>query len=133
MYDEKTGQRLIYGAQQSNLIVDARPTVNAMVNQVQGMGSEPMDRYPGSRKVFLSIENIHIMRNSLNKVVEAIKDADISPLPPNRELLANSGWLKHTRAVLQGASLITRQIGIFHSHVLIHCSDGWDRTSQLSA
>ncbi|KAL9944800.1 hypothetical protein D7B24_008289 [Verticillium nonalfalfae] len=133
MYDEKTGQRLIYGAQQSNLIVDARPTVNAMVNQVQGMGSEPMDRYPGSRKVFLSIENIHIMRNSLNKVVEAIKDADISPLPPNRELLASSGWLKHTRAVLQGASLITRQIGIFHSHVLIHCSDGWDRTSQLSA
>jgi myotubularin-related protein 6/7/8 len=24
-------------------------------------------------------------------------------------------------------------VGIQHSHVLIHCSDGWDRTSQLSA
>jgi len=29
--------------------------------------------------------------------------------------------------------LIARQVGIQHSHVLIHCSDGWDRTSQLSA
>ncbi|KAL2753626.1 hypothetical protein ACRALDRAFT_1058011 [Sodiomyces alcalophilus JCM 7366] len=133
MFDEKTGKRLIFGAQQRNLIVDARPTVNAIVNQVQGMGSEPMDRYPTAKKIFLNIDNIHVMRNSLNRVVEAIKDADFSPLPPNLDLLASSSWLKHTRAVLQGASLITRQVGIYHSHVLIHCSDGWDRTSQLSA
>ncbi|KAH6671538.1 myotubularin [Plectosphaerella plurivora] len=133
MYDEKTGRRLIYGAQQSNLIVDARPVLNAMVNQVQGMGSEPMDRYSSAKKVFLNIENIHVMRNSLNKVYDALKDADLSPLSPSRQLLASSDWLKHTRMVLQGSSLIARQVGIQHSHVLIHCSDGWDRTSQLSA
>jgi myotubularin-related protein 6/7/8 len=133
MYDEKTGKRLIYGAQQANLIVDARPTVNAMVNQMQGMGSENMDKYKFARKIFLSIENIHVMRNSLAKVVDAIKDADISPLPPNKELLAQSGWLKHIHDVLDGSAIIVRQIGINHSHVLIHCSDGWDRTSQLSA
>lgn len=130
--DERTGKR-VYGAQQSNLIVDARPTINAMVNQVQGMGSENMDKYKFARKIFLSIENIHVMRSSLGKVVDAIKDADISPLPPNRELLHNSGWLRHIHDVLDGSAIITRQIGINHSHVLIHCSDGWDRTSQLSA
>lgn len=133
MYDEKTGKRLVYGAQQSNLIVDARPTINAVLNQVQGMGSENMDKYKFAAKIFLSIENIHVMRNSLNKVVDALKDADISPLPPNRDILHQSNWLKHIYDVLAGSALITRQVGINHSHVLIHCSDGWDRTSQLSA
>ena len=133
MFDEKTGKRLIYGAQQTNLIVDARPTINAMANQLQGMGSENMDKYKFARKIFLSIGNIHVMRSSLNKVVDALKDADISPLPPNREVLQQSDWLRHVRDVLDGSAIIVRQIGIQHSHVLIHCSDGWDRTSQLSA
>ncbi|KAH7258140.1 phosphatidylinositol-3-phosphatase ymr1 [Fusarium solani] len=130
---DSNGKRQVYGAQQYNLIVDARPTINAMVNQVQGMGSENMDKYKSAQKIFLSIENIHVMRNSLNKVVDALKDADISPLPPNRELLHQSGWLRHIHNVLDGSAIITRQIGINHSNVLIHCSDGWDRTSQLSA
>ncbi|KAF4591568.1 protein phosphatase [Ophiocordyceps camponoti-floridani] len=133
MYDEKTGEQLVYGRQQTNMIVDARPTINAIVNQVQGMGSENMDKYPFATKSFLNIDNIHAMRNSLNKVIEALKDADISPLPPNRELLNQSGWLRHIHNVLDGSAIIARRIGIKHSHVLIHCSDGWDRTSQLSA
>lgn len=133
IYDEKTGSRLVYGCQQTNLIVDARPTINAMVNQVQGMGSENMDRYPFARKCFLSIENIHVVRNSLHKVVDVLKDSDLSPLPPSRDALQQSGWLRHIHSILDGASMIARRVGIRHSHVLIHCSDGWDRTSQLSA
>ena len=133
IYDEKTGKRLIYGAQQHNLIVDARPAINSYAMQAIGMGSENMDYYRFAKKVFLSIDNIHVMRDSLDKVVEAIKEADISPFPPNRELLAKSNWLKHIAAILDGSSIIARQVGIQHSHVLIHCSDGWDRTSQLSA
>ncbi|TWU74805.1 hypothetical protein ED733_006385 [Metarhizium rileyi] len=133
LYDEKTGETRIYGRQQANMIVDARPTLNAIVNQVQGMGSENMDKYKFATKSFLNIANIHVMRSSLNKVVEALKDADLSPLPPNRELLNQSNWLQHIHHVLGGSAIITRRIGINHSHVLIHCSDGWDRTSQLSA
>ncbi|KAJ9637358.1 phosphatidylinositol-3-phosphatase ymr1 [Coniosporium tulheliwenetii] len=123
----------VYGAQQHNLIVDARPTVNAYAMHVAGMGSENMDNYKFATKAYLGIDNIHVMRNSLNKVVEALKDSDVTPLPPNREQLAKSGWLKHITGLLDGAGLISRQVGIHHSHVLIHCSDGWDRTSQLSA
>ncbi len=130
--DSQTGKR-IYGAQQSNLIVDARPTINALAMQVVGKGSENMEYYPFAKKAFLNIDNIHVMRESLNTVIEAIKDGDISKLPPNRELLIKSNWLKHIRGVLDGSALIARQVGINHSHVLIHCSDGWDRTSQLSA
>ncbi|KAH7037832.1 LOW QUALITY PROTEIN: protein-tyrosine phosphatase-like protein [Microdochium trichocladiopsis] len=132
-YDPQTGKRVIFGAQQSNLIVDARPTVNAVVMQAMGKGSENMDHYDFAKKAYLNIENIHVMRDSLNTVIDAIKDGDISKLPPNRELLIKSNWLKHIAGILDGSALIARQVGIRHSHVLIHCSDGWDRTSQLSA
>lgn len=125
--------RAIYGAQQQNLIVDARPTVNAFAMQAVGLGSENMDNYKFATKAYLGIDNIHVMRDSLNKVVDALKDTDVTPLGPNRDQLARSGWLKHIAGILDGAGLIARQVGLTHSHVLIHCSDGWDRTSQLSA
>jgi myotubularin-related protein 6/7/8 len=124
---------VVYGAQQRNMIVDARPTVNAYAMQAVGLGSENMDNYKFATKAYLGIDNIHVMRDSLEKVVAALKDSDIAPLGPNKDLLAKSGWLKHIGNVLDGAGLIARQVGLQHSHVLIHCSDGWDRTSQLSA
>ncbi|KAI1824858.1 phosphatases II [Xylaria intraflava] len=132
-YDDAQAGKRVYGAQQRNLIVDARPTINALAMQMVGKGSENMEYYPFAKKVFLNIDNIHVMRESLNTIVEALKDGDISKLSPNRELLIKSNWLKHIRGILDGSALIARQVGINHSHVLIHCSDGWDRTSQLSA
>ncbi len=129
--DEK--MPMVYGAQQRNMIVDARPTVNAYAMQAVGLGSENMDNYKFATKVYLGIDNIHVMRDSLNKVIEALKDSDVTPLGPNRELLHKSHWLKHIANMLDGVGLIARQVGLQHSHVLIHCSDGWDRTSQLSA
>ena len=129
----KVNPKHIYGAQQSNMIIDARPTINAYAMQAVGMGSENMDNYPWATKEYLGIANIHVMRESLNKVVDALKDYDLTSLPPNREQLVKSGWLKHISGILKGSKLIAERVGIQHSHVLIHCSDGWDRTSQLSA
>ncbi|KAK6544482.1 hypothetical protein TWF694_001176 [Orbilia ellipsospora] len=127
------GAKLIYGAQQTNLIVDARPSVNAYAQHATGAGSEVMDNYKFAKKEYLGIDNIHVMRKSLEKVVEAIKDSDITPFPANRELLAKSNWLRHITSLLQGTDTIVRQVALEHSHVLIHCSDGWDRTAQLAA
>jgi hypothetical protein len=129
---EPEGPR-VYGAQQRNLIVDARPTVNAYAMQAVGLGSEKMDYYPGAEKAYLGIDNIHVMRKSLDTIIDALKESDITSLPPNRNLLAKSGWIKHMSNILDGTRLIAETVGIMHSHVLIHCSDGWDRTSQLSA
>jgi myotubularin-related protein 6/7/8 len=123
----------VYGSQQNNLIVDARPTVNAYAMQAKGMGSEDMQYYACATKAYLGIDNIHVMRKSLERVVEALKDSDIHTLPLDHDQLNRSGWLKHIANMLDGTALIARTVGINHSHVLIHCSDGWDRTSQLSA
>lgn len=123
----------VYGSTQRNFIVDARPQVNAYANQATGKGSENMEFYKDATKEFLGIANIHVMRDSLNKVVEAFQHSDYTSLPPNQELLAKSRWPEYISLVLRGSDLVARQVGINHSHVLIHCSDGWDRTSQISA
>lgn len=121
------------GALQENLIIDARPTANAMAQTALGAGSENMENYKFAKKIYLGIDNIHVMRESLNKVVEALKNGDFSPVPPNPEILHKSHWLKHSSLILEGARTIAHQVHYRFSHVLIHCSDGWDRTSQLSS
>lgn len=141
----------VYGATATNLIVDARPTTNAMANTAKGAGTENMDHYKDAKKAYLGIDNIHTMRESLAKVVEALRGVqavnsegraynELNPLEgealvpvPDREALRRSGWLRHISAIMEGTVLIVRNVHINSSHVLIHCSDGWDRTSQLSA
>jgi myotubularin-related protein 6/7/8 len=122
----------IYGAQQTNMIIDARPSVNAMANHAKGYGSERMEGYKGAQKIFLGIDNIHVMRSSLNSVVDAVKDCDLTNLPPDYNLLEKSKWRKHIGLLLEGTRMVAHTIAVNHSHVLIHCSDGWDRTGQLS-
>lgn len=137
----------VYGATSTNLIVDARPTANAVANTAKGAGTENMDNYKDAKKVYSGIDHIHTMRESLARVVEVLREADnlaasaSGSLPGeaqqlvvvDRQALRRSGWLKHMSNILEGTALIVRNIHINSSHVLIHCSDGWDRTSQLSA
>jgi myotubularin-related protein 6/7/8 len=137
----------IFGATATNLIIDARPTTNAVANTAKGAGTENMDYYKDCKKAYLGIDNIHSMRDSLNKVVEVLSESEAlaasasgdipgkstSVVPVDRQALRRSGWLRHQVAILEGTLLVTRNIHVSHSHVLIHCSDGWDRTGQLSA
>jgi myotubularin-related protein 6/7/8 len=113
-----------------------------MVNASNGGGTENMDNYKDAKKAYLGVANIHVMRDSLNRVVEALRDADAITEPADgasttglvdREALRKSNWLRHISAILEGTLLIVRNVHISSSHVLIHCSDGWDRTSQMSA
>jgi myotubularin-related protein 6/7/8 len=128
----------IYGSKRSNLIVDARPIANMYANKVTGGGVEDVEVYKGTAdipvgRIFLNIENIHHMRKSLQKVIDSLGEADYLNLPPNQELLRKSKWLEHIAKVMEGSAIIARAVGLAASHVLTHCSDGWDRTSQVSA
>ncbi|KAJ3712280.1 protein-tyrosine phosphatase-like protein [Lentinula raphanica] len=145
--DSKVSNTVVYGATTTNLIIDARPTTNAVANTAKGAGTENMDHYKEAKKVYLGIDHIHAMRESLGKVVEALREADALLASINSDLsgqvsgvsvldrgaLRRSGWLRHISIILEGTVLITRNVHVNSSHVLIHCSDGWDRTSQLSS
>ena len=128
-----SGTSTVYGATATNLIVDARPTANAMANVATGAGTENMENYKMARKTYLGIENIHVMRKSLKEVDTALQRAENTGTMIDRHLLRRSNWLKHLSAILDGVLIIVRNVHINSSHVMIHCSDGWDRTSQLSA
>ncbi|XP_075571982.1 phosphatidylinositol-3,5-bisphosphate 3-phosphatase MTMR6 isoform X6 [Pelecanus crispus] len=104
--------------------------LNAMANRAAGKGYENEDNYSNIRFQFVGIENIHVMRSSLQKLLEV---SGTKGLSVNDFLsgLENSGWLRHIKAVLDAAVFLVKAIAVESASVLVHCSDGWDRTSQV--
>ncbi|ORY81842.1 protein-tyrosine phosphatase-like protein [Leucosporidium creatinivorum] len=129
---DSQGGQIVYGAQATNIIIDARPSKNAYANSVKGAGTENMSFYKNCKKEYLGIDNIHVMRSSLNSVYDALRESETTGYV-DRNALRQSNWLSHLTNILDGILIITRTIHLYNSHVLVHCSDGWDRTSQLSA
>jgi myotubularin-related protein 6/7/8 len=133
-----TPRKRVYGSTRQNLIADARPKINMLANRAGGGGIENPAYYAGHNDMpievaFLNIANIHVMRSSLDKVIESLGNSDYLDLPPNQELLRKSAWLLHIAGLIEGSEMVARVVGLGGSHVLVHCSDGWDRTSQVSA
>eukprot|EP01104_Vermistella_antarctica_P002432 TRINITY_DN12673_c0_g1_i1.p1 TRINITY_DN12673_c0_g1~~TRINITY_DN12673_c0_g1_i1.p1 ORF type:complete len:1562 (-),score=326.53 TRINITY_DN12673_c0_g1_i1:23-4708(-) len=128
-------------ANQSNpsilYVIDARPKANAMANQAMGLGYE--DTSPGSgysrcKLEFVGVDNIHVMRDSYQKLQKLCDDAG----QPNWERtwlssLEATRWLEYMRQLLLGAVRIVDLVEVERASVLVHCSDGWDRTAQLCA
>ncbi|SCU94253.1 LANO_0E06194g1_1 [Lachancea nothofagi CBS 11611] len=122
-----------------NIIVDARPTTNAMAQTALGGGTENMDNYNFGgtvTRMFLGIDNIHIMRDLLNYVVDHnLVDNDLNlPIDVNALNEGKSAhWLKYIRMLLSSTDTLVKSVLFNNSNILIHCSDGWDRTTQVSS
>lgn len=116
-----------------NLIVDARPLTNALAQTALGGGTEIMDNYKFNKKKFLGIDNIHIMRDSLNKIFEILNNSDLLMKLPtlNSTNLQKTNWLKFIKLIFDGVDLMIKSLYFNNCHLMIHCSDGWDRTSQV--
>lgn len=135
------------------IIADARPRKNALANGALGGGSEPSSHYRSSEVVYLGIDNIHTMKDSGARLREyldqhgaACSDGSSSLLRSGgiswtggstsstaaaASALADTGWLQHLHALLSGAVFIAAHIALEGNSVLVHCSDGWDRTPAL--
>jgi myotubularin-related protein 1/2 len=131
--DERYIQLIMDANAQSHkmFIMDARPSANAIANKAKGGGYESEDAYQNAELVFLDIHNIHVMRESLRKLKELC-------YPNIEETKWLSGvestyWLKHIKCILAGAVRIVDKVENHKTSVLVHCSDGWDRTAQLTA
>uniref|UniRef100_A0AAA9SKR1 Myotubularin n=1 Tax=Bos taurus TaxID=9913 RepID=A0AAA9SKR1_BOVIN len=96
-----------------------------------GGGYESDDVYHNAELFFLDIHNIHVMRESLKKVKDIVY--------PNVEeshwlsSLESTHWLEHIKLVLTGAIQVADRVSSGKSSVVVHCSDGWDRTAQLTS
>jgi phosphatidylinositol-3-phosphatase len=126
------------------IIFDCRPFVNAKVNTLKGAGVEDIKNYRNCKElIFGSIENIHNVRQSFKKALlkayygkEAIVKGKISFNIDKTNMknflskFEETKWLEHISYILLGSITVAKYLkkGI---NVLVHCSDGWDRTSQI--
>uniref|UniRef100_A0A668AWD0 Phosphatidylinositol-3,5-bisphosphate 3-phosphatase MTMR2 n=1 Tax=Myripristis murdjan TaxID=586833 RepID=A0A668AWD0_9TELE len=131
--DEKYLQAIMDANAQSHklFIFDARPSVNAAANKMKGGGYESEDAYQNAELVFLDIHNIHVMRESLRK----LKDVVYPNIEESHWLsnLESTHWLEHIKLILAGALRIADKVESGKTSVVVHCSDGWDRTAQLTS
>ncbi|XP_074558064.1 phosphatidylinositol-3-phosphatase myotubularin-1 [Curcuma longa] len=141
------------GTRRKLYIADARPRKNALANGAMGGGSESSANYFQSEVFFLGIENIHVMRDSLARLRDYLDThgttssdgmssflrnggstwggGNLSSMSASVSTLGDSGWLIHVQSVLAGSAWIAACIALESASVLVHCSDGWDRTTQL--
>ncbi|OMO95465.1 Myotubularin-related protein [Corchorus capsularis] len=141
------------GSRRKLYIADARPRKNALANGAMGGGSESSSNYFQSEIVFFGIDNIHAMRESFARLRDYLDThgaassdgmssflrhggwtwggGNLSSMSASVSTLGDSGWLIHVQSVLAGSAWIAARIALESASVLVHCSDGWDRTSQL--
>ncbi|EDV24375.1 uncharacterized protein TRIADDRAFT_56124 [Trichoplax adhaerens] len=132
--DEQLLQAVIQSNPKSPVmyIVDTRPKINAMANKAAGKGYENLDNYPNVLYRFRGIQNIHVMRESLQKLSEVIENPALNA-GEFFDSLDSSSWLKHIRSVIDTSRFIALAMLMDNASVLCHCSDGWDRTAQTCA
>ena len=115
-------------------ILDCRPRTSAMANRAAGAGYESSANYPNTKLEFMDIGNIHVMRASLKSLTTLFSNCSDNPLNDCNfgKAIEDTGWLTHVRLVLrcswECARIVQRGVP-----VLVHCSHGWDRTSQVVA
>ncbi|XP_029004011.1 myotubularin-related protein 6 [Betta splendens] len=111
-------------------VMDTRPKLNALANRAAGKGYENEDNYSNIRFQFVGIENIHVMRSSLQKLLEVTGTRSLS-MSDFLVGLECSGWLRHIKAIVDAAISLAKAVTVEGASVLVHCSDGWDRTAQV--
>ena len=113
-------------------IYDCRPKLNAMVNRLNGGGYENIGHYENVEITFCEIDNIHKARSAINSLYSLCLNEKINDNYKFWSALDNTGWFTFVYLLLKYADEISKKLQDGNS-VLIHCSDGWDRTSQLSS
>jgi hypothetical protein len=118
----------------NNLVIfDARPYLNASANKVKGGGYEDVEQYGNDAQlIFCDIENIHKAREALEKTEEICTDKFVMTNKTFWSQFEATGWLDFIMITLKKTTEIAKLVSE-GNNVLIHCSDGWDRTPQLVA
>ncbi|XP_075984208.1 phosphatidylinositol-3,5-bisphosphate 3-phosphatase MTMR4 isoform X2 [Anticarsia gemmatalis] len=112
------------------LIVDARSYASAVTNRARGGGCECQQYYPAADIQFMCLPNIHHVRRSFQQMrALAAEPNDQANWHSNLE---RTLWLQYVSGVVRAASVVARAVAAGRP-VLVHCSDGWDRTPQIVA
>ena len=112
-------------------IYDARPYINAASNKIIGGGFENVEQYGDDAKlIFCNIENIHKAREAIEKTEELCTSEKVMTNKTFWSQFEATRWLDFIMITLKITNEIAKLVSE-GNNVLIHCSDGWDRTPQL--
>ena len=120
-------------------IVDARGVLAAVANMAAGRGTEDVTVYERTELIYAGIDNIHSMRSSMDALCSAVyhtrSASDCSSCHNDGfyRKVDGCGWLLHCSRILSASVTIAEKLHLEGSSVLVHCSDGWDRTAQLTS
>mmetsp|Transcript_106652 Transcript_106652/g.309249 ORF Transcript_106652/g.309249 Transcript_106652/m.309249 type:complete len:873 (-) Transcript_106652:11550-14168(-) len=113
-------------------IMDARSKVATQGNRLMGKGVEQTKYYPGTELTYLNIGNIHAARESCESMNVLYQPSNLQESVASfAGKLDATGWLGHVLYILKGSNMIVEELVRERVGVLVHCSDGWDRTPQL--
>jgi len=86
--------------------------------------------YSFCKVLFCNIPNIHHVRQCLKTLCNVIDSNDQTSQWYTE--LYNTGWLQMQKLILKAVNFQVRCI-LKKISVVVHCSDGWDRTTQIAA
>jgi myotubularin-related protein 6/7/8 len=128
--DEQLCEYICKSTSQQAYIFDTRPKLNAIANRAQGKGYEDERFYKHAKVQFLPIDNIHVVRKSLENFIDAVENSkSFGDFYGNVE---KSGWVGHLSSILASSITVADKVDK-GSPCILHCSDGWDRTSQVGS
>ncbi|KAL3856141.1 hypothetical protein ACJMK2_010931 [Sinanodonta woodiana] len=111
------------------LLVDCRSYSAAVANRAKGGGCECTEYYANCEIVFMNLVNIHTIRRSFVALRQLCSGG-----PEQVNWLSgveNTRWLLYISSILKVATQVAVTMEKEGRPVLIHCSDGWDRTPQI--
>eukprot|EP00532_Pseudo-nitzschia_australis_P002141 CAMPEP_0168188170 /NCGR_PEP_ID=MMETSP0139_2-20121125/15482_1 /TAXON_ID=44445 /ORGANISM="Pseudo-nitzschia australis, Strain 10249 10 AB" /LENGTH=1021 /DNA_ID=CAMNT_0008110545 /DNA_START=44 /DNA_END=3109 /DNA_ORIENTATION=- len=110
-------------------ILDLRPRAAAIANRTGGYGYENTSNYSNTTLQFCNIQNIHAVRDSYGKLCTVCNNKSTADVQWN-SLIEDTKWLSHIRTILAASWETAYWVHVWRIPVLVHCSHGWDRTSQ---
>jgi myotubularin-related protein 1/2 len=112
-------------------IMDMRPRASALANRTGGYGYENTSHYVGTTLQFCNVSNIHAVRDSYVKMSALCMSTTAQDQNWN-SLVEDTKWLHHIRTIWSAAWEAAFWVHVHRMPVLLHCSHGWDRTSQVA-
>ena len=113
-------------------VVDLRPSINAIAQRAAGKGYESLEFYSNVKFIWGNLPNIHVIRESFKGLQGVLQRYDFKEYEQFQSL-ESCEWLSLIRKLFEASQLCAQALVTEQVNVLIHCSDGWDRTSQVSA
>lgn len=105
-------------------LYDARDRLAVFGNMLSGKGSENPSYYRNCEMSFNNLPNMNSIQTTFSKLMACLTNFEKDGLAEIKD------WLESSALVLQLAAKMVKSMSEGVS-AFVHCSDGWDRTSQV--